>query len=121
MNHLLTTPYTMAEVTHALSHMSPLKSPGPDRFPVVFFHKYWHILGATVSSCILDFLNLNQLPWLLKFTFIVLIPKVSNPKKITEFRPISLFNVVHKIGSKIIANHLKPFLNDTLDLVSFCA
>lgn len=114
MNHLLTTPYTMAEVTHALSHMSPLKSPGRDGFPAVFFHKYWHILGATVSSCILDFLNLNQLPRLLNFTFIVLIPKVSNPKKITEFRPISLCNVVYKIGSKMIANRLKPFLKDII-------
>lgn len=101
----------MAEGTHALSHMSPLKSSGPDGFPTVFFHKYWHILGANVASCILDFLNYNHLPRLLNFTFNVLIPKVSRPTKITEFRPISLCNVVYKIGSKMIANRLKPFLN----------
>lgn len=111
MNHLLTIPYTMAEVTHALSHMSPLKSPGPDGFPTVFFHKYWDILGANVASCILDFLNYNHLPRLLNFTFIVLIPKVSRPTKIKEFRPISLCNVVYKSGSEMIANRLKPFLN----------
>lgn len=94
--------------------MSPLKSPGPDGFPAVFFHKYWHIIGSDISSCVLDFLNHNHLPARLNFTFIVLIPKVDNPKRITEFRPISLCNVVYKIGSKIIANRLKPFLNDII-------
>lgn len=29
-------------------------------------------------------------------TFLVLIPKVKNPSKVLEYRPISLCNVVHK-------------------------
>lgn len=54
------------------------------------------------------------MPRLLNFTFIVLILKVSSPRKITEFRPISLCNVVYKIGSKMLANRIKPFLNDVI-------
>lgn len=34
----------------------------------------------------------------------------SNTSKVTDFRPISLSTVLHKIGSKIIASRLRPIL-----------
>lgn len=40
MNGCLTTPFTSVEVTQALSHISSLKSPGPDSLPAMFFHKF---------------------------------------------------------------------------------
>lgn len=111
MNHRLTAPFSAVEVNFAISQFSPLKSLGPYGFPAVFFQRYWDILGSNVSTCILDFLNNRCLPRLLNFTFIVLIPKTANPKRITEFRPISLCDVIYKIGAKMIANRMKPFLD----------
>lgn len=110
----LTAPFTSAEVLHSLSLMAPLKSPGPDGLPVIFFQKYWHVIGSDIISCVLGFLNLRRLPSALNYTFIVLIPKVSKPKHMTEFRLISLGNVIYKLGSKTIANRIKPVLDSII-------
>lgn len=107
-------PFSLVEVTRALSQMGPLKSPGPDGFPAAFKKKYWHILGSNIAACVLNFLNEGVLPSNLNFTFIVLIPKVAKPERITKFRPISLCNVIYKIGSKVIANRVKPFLDNII-------
>ena len=58
----------------------------------------------------LNVLNHNiPIPELNK-TNISLIPKINNPKRMTNFHPISLCNVVYKLISKILANHLKALL-----------
>ena len=48
-------------------------------------------------------------------TYICLIPKVKSPQKVTEFRPISLCNVVYRLISKILANRLKRVLDAVID------
>jgi ribonuclease HI len=50
------------------------------------------------------------MPSFLNMTNIALIPKVKDPKCVTDFRPISLYNVIYKLISKILANRLKKIL-----------
>lgn len=43
-------------------------------------------------------------------TLICLIPKEEVPRNMSQFQPISLYNVIVKTVYKIIANKLKPFM-----------
>ena len=52
----------------------------------------------------------------LNHTHIVLIPKVKNPVKMSDFRPISLCNVIYKIITKMLTNRLKQILPQIIGL-----
>jgi exonuclease III/ribonuclease HI len=108
--------YTEAEINEALHQMHPLKAPGPDGLPALFYQKYWHIVGTEVRKLVLNILNHNEQPHAINNTFVVLIPKGKNPSSPKDYRPISLCNVVMKIVTKVIANRLKQTLPDVVDM-----
>ena len=87
--------------------MAPLKSPGPDSMPLLFYQNYWSLIGSDVTHSILHYLNSGVLPQSLCHSFITLIPKVKNPEYVSQFRPISLSNVLYRIFSKVLVNRLK--------------
>ena len=45
----------------------------------------------------------------------MLIPKINNLEKVTDYKPISLCNVAYKIASKMIANRMKVVLQDIIN------
>lgn len=67
-----------------------------------------------MSTC-LSILNDGVSPKDLNQTFIVLIPKKKNTEQSSNFRPISLCNVVFKIITKAITNRIKRFLTLIID------
>jgi ribonuclease HI len=90
--------------------MAPLKAPGLDGLSADFFLDNWDIVGEEVSQIVLHALNSGVMNKGMNFTYIALIPKIKSPKKVSDFRPISLCNVIYKLVSKVLANRLKVWL-----------
>jgi hypothetical protein len=94
--------------------MSPLKALGLDGFSGGFYQKNWADVGVGVRCAIIDILNKGHMNKEINLMYIALIPKISNPTYVTEFRPISLCNVFYKLISKTLANRLKLVLNEII-------
>jgi hypothetical protein len=106
MGESLDRAFTGEEVERALFQMSPHKAPGPDGFTTSFFQKHWALVKDSVTEAVLGFLNGGPMSRVVNHTVLVLTPKVANPQELTQFRPLSLCNVIYKICSKTMANRL---------------
>ena len=87
--------------------MGPAKAPRPDGMNALFYQKFWRIVGDDVTSVVLDFLNSSTMLPEINYTHIVLIPKIKSYERMSDYRLITLCNVIYKIISKVLANRLK--------------
>ena len=78
--------------------------------PPLFYQHFWSTVNHDVTSSILSWLNSGTIPSPLNHTFITLVPKINSLEYAHQFRPISLYNVLYKIYSKVLANCLKKIL-----------
>jgi hypothetical protein len=114
MNESLMRQFNREEIKEALDAIGNLKAPGPDGMSSLIYKSFWDIVGDQVTDEVLAVLEGGPMPDNWNDTSIVLIPKVKNPEKVTELRPISLCNVLYKIISKVLANRLKLILPEII-------
>lgn len=62
MNQSITKDFIACEVSLALKQMYPLKAPGPNAMPLLFFQHFWPKVGKEVTRTVLDFLNSGIVP-----------------------------------------------------------
>ena len=104
--------FTIEEIKVVAFQIGPLKTPGIDGKPGIFYHKFWHIVGELTAAASLHFLNSGFPLKELNKTSVAMIPKVDCPKTVSQFWPISFCNVAYKIISEVIVNRLRAVLSD---------
>ena len=102
---------SLEEAYYALQNMKNGKSPGSDGFSAEFFKFFWQELGLFVVKALNESYKDGELSSTQKEGLITCIPKGDKPKEyIKNWRPISMLNVIYKIGSACIANRIKDIL-----------
>jgi hypothetical protein len=93
-----------------IKEMPAHKAPGPDGFTGLFLKRCWSIIKDDFYRLAKDFheekLSLQNIDG----SFITLVPKVSCPENVNDFRPISLTNVCLKFMTKLVANRLQSHI-----------
>ena len=110
-NRWLEKPFVADEVVVAVKSMGKFKAPGPDGFQPVFYQQCWDVVGSSVTKFVLDFFCSGELPRETNDAVLVLLAKVVKPEKITQFRPISLCNVLFKVITKMMVIRMKEVIS----------
>ena len=97
MNLSLTAPFTADDVRKALFSIGDLKAPGPHGLHAIFYKRFWTMMEDELVQEVLQVMNTGIIPEGWNDTVIVMIPKVQTPERVSQFRPISLCNVIYKI------------------------
>ena len=107
---------TLNEASVALRNMKHSKSPGTDGFNAEFFKVFWSKIGMLVVRALNWGFRKGELSCTQREGIITCIPKGDKRRDlIKNWRPISLLNVVYKIGSAAIANRIKTMLPELIN------
>ncbi|KAJ0805669.1 putative RNA-directed DNA polymerase [Helianthus annuus] len=97
-------PFSLEEIKGAVWDCDGDRAPGPDGFNFNFLKRCWSGLQNNFLSLFDEFYS-N--PSLNRSCSSSLIPKVKDPLRPSDFRPISLIGCINKVISKVLVNRLK--------------
>ncbi|CAI5949043.1 unnamed protein product [Closterium sp. NIES-64] len=104
----LSLPFSLAEISKAISSLPKGKTPGPDGLPDELFRKFSPQFAPILDSLFND--SHHKLPPSMLQGRTVLIPKKGDATMVDNPRPITLMNTDYKILAICLANRLQPLL-----------
>lgn len=114
-NEVLTKEFLVEDVFEAIKAVALLKVASNNGFFAFFFKKYWNLVGNDIIRYCLDVLSKGKNFDVINKTNIVLIPKVSDPKTMRQYKLISLSTMLYKIISQVLVNRFQKVLKSCVD------
>ncbi|RVW87868.1 Transposon TX1 uncharacterized 149 kDa protein [Vitis vinifera] len=106
--------FTEEEISKAIFQLDRDKTLGPDDFTIAVFQDFWDVINEDLVRVFAEFHRSGIINQSTNASFIVLLPKKSLTKKISNFRPISLITSLYKIIAKVLSRHLRGVLHETI-------
>ena len=103
-------PTKLQDVKIVFKQIKEDKALGLDGFTVNFFHFYWDLLKHEIWKMVEESQRNQNIFLELNSTFLTLIPNEDKDVTLGKYRPIALCNVLYKIITKFIDNHVKSVL-----------
>ncbi|RVW98458.1 Transposon TX1 uncharacterized 149 kDa protein [Vitis vinifera] len=110
----LDSPFTEEEISKAIFQLDRDKAPRPDGFTIAVFQDYWDVIKEDLVRVFAEFHRSGIINQSTNASFIILLPKKSLTKKISDFRPISLITSLYKIIAKVLSGRLRGVLHETI-------
>lgn len=104
------------EIRRTIWATHPTKALGPDGLQGIFYQKCWESVGDSVVHFIQQAFRMGVLEPGVCDALVCLIPKDAKPSRISEFRPISLCNVIYKFITKCITMRLRDIMPELIAL-----
>ncbi|XP_062075340.1 uncharacterized protein LOC133779387 [Humulus lupulus] len=104
-------PFSPKEIKAALFSIPNTKSPGPGGYGSGFFKSMWKDIGQDICSAISHGFSMGQFPKELHETTLSLIPKVVNPARASDYRPIACCSTLYKVMAKLLCSRLVVVLH----------
>ncbi|RVW93866.1 Transposon TX1 uncharacterized 149 kDa protein [Vitis vinifera] len=110
----LESPFTEEEISKAIFQLDRDKALGPDGFTIAIFQECWDVIKEDLVRVFAEFHRSGIINQSTNASFIILIPKKSLSKRISDFRPISLITSLYKIIVKVLSGRLRGVLHETI-------
>ncbi|XP_058111210.1 uncharacterized protein LOC131254230 [Magnolia sinica] len=107
---------TLLEVKKAIDSILTGATARPDGFSSVFFVSCWDTVGRDIQNAIIHLCQGGNIPRFVTTSLICLILKKQSPKKLSDYRPISLCNCLYKILANIVATRLSDILPSIMSM-----
>ncbi|KAJ0787048.1 putative RNA-directed DNA polymerase [Helianthus annuus] len=113
-NERLVAPFSVSEIKEAVWDCGSDKAPGPDGINFRFLKRCWGLLENDFVKLLEEFYNNATISQGCTSSFLALIPKCGDPGGLKDYRPISLVGCISKVISKVLANRLKPVIQNLI-------
>jgi hypothetical protein len=99
-------PFNQEEINNVIKDLKTGKSSSPDGFNSDFTKKFWPVIKQDFYDLCNSFFNRDLCLQSINGSYITMIPKMGNPSKVSDFRPIPLLNSSIKLITKLLVNIL---------------